>query len=74
MMMMLLLGSSVVAFLMCLQEVDDEETTDEINSQAMNYEYLRGATFSNKMAKDNLQTMAHHKCYWLLLFRFNSSK
>eukprot|EP00267_Zea_mays_P043214 XP_020395281.1 uncharacterized protein LOC111589220 [Zea mays] len=37
--------------------VDDEETRDKINSQAMDYEFLRGAAFSNKMAKDNLQTM-----------------
>jgi hypothetical protein len=33
--------------------VDDDETRDKINSQAMDYdfEYLRGAVFSNKMAK-----------------------
>lgn len=47
--------------------VDDEETRDKINSQAMDYEFLRGAAFSNKMAKDNLQTMTPRKCLWLLL-------
>jgi hypothetical protein len=47
--------------------VDDEETRDKINSQSMDYEFLRGPAFSNKMAKDNLQTMTPCKCLWLLL-------
>ncbi|XP_008659785.1 uncharacterized protein [Zea mays] len=37
--------------------VDDEETRDKINSQSMDYEFLIGPAFSNKMAEDNLQTM-----------------
>ena len=52
---------------MLARMVDDEETRDKINSQAMDYEFLRGAAFSNKMAKDNLQTMTPRKCLWLLL-------
>jgi hypothetical protein len=47
--------------------VDDEETRDKINSQSMDYEFLRGPAFSNNMAKDNLQTMTPRKCLWLLL-------
>ncbi|XP_039789048.1 uncharacterized protein LOC120655354 [Panicum virgatum] len=37
--------------------VEDEETRLKINAQAMNYEYLRGDDFSNKMAKENLKSM-----------------
>jgi hypothetical protein len=47
--------------------VDDEKTRDKINSQAIDYEFLRGAAFSNKMAIDNLQTMSPRKCLWMLL-------
>jgi hypothetical protein len=42
--------------------VHDEETRDKINSQALDYEYLRGVVFSNKMAKNNLRTMTPRKC------------
>ncbi|KAG2564437.1 uncharacterized protein LOC120681668 [Panicum virgatum] len=38
--------------------VEDEDTRDKINAQAMDYEYLRGNAFSNKMAKDNIATMS----------------
>ena len=42
--------------------VEDEDTRDKINAQAMDYEYLRGNDFSNKMAKDNIATMSPRKC------------
>ena len=42
--------------------VEDEETSDKINAQAMDYECLRGDAFSNKMAKQNLDSMSPRKC------------
>ncbi|KAF0924508.1 hypothetical protein E2562_010155 [Oryza meyeriana var. granulata] len=38
--------------------VEDEGTRDKINAQAMDYEYLRGNAFSNKLAKQNLESMS----------------
>jgi hypothetical protein len=37
--------------------VDDEETRDKIDAQSLDYEALKGEAFSNKMAKNNLETM-----------------
>eukprot|EP00267_Zea_mays_P049748 XP_020402458.1 uncharacterized protein LOC109943531 [Zea mays] len=37
--------------------VDDEETRAKIDAQSLDYEALRGEAFSNKMAKNNLETM-----------------
>ena len=49
--------------------VEDEETRLKINAQAMNYEYLRGDAFSNKMAKENLKSMGPRKCsFYILIF------
>lgn len=42
--------------------VGGEESCDKINAQAMDYECLRGDVFSNKMAKQNLNSMSPHKC------------
>jgi hypothetical protein len=41
--------------------VDDEETRDKIDAQSLDYEALRGEAFSNKMAKNNLETMNPRK-------------
>ncbi|CAA0808010.1 hAT dimerisation domain-containing protein [Striga hermonthica] len=38
--------------------VEDEETRAKINAQAMDYEYLRGEAFSNKMDKQNLESLS----------------
>jgi len=38
------------------------EDDDNINVQAMDYECLRGDAFSNKMAKQNLDSMSPRKC------------
>ncbi|CAD6238899.1 unnamed protein product [Miscanthus lutarioriparius] len=38
--------------------VEDGETRSKINAQAMDYEYLRGDAFSNKMAIQNLESMS----------------
>ena len=47
--------------------VEDEETRSKINAQAMDYEYLRGDAFSNKMAIQNLESMSHRKCFISIL-------
>ena len=44
--------------------VEDEETQDKINAQAMDYECLRGVAFSNKMAKQNIESMRPRKLYF----------
>jgi hypothetical protein len=41
--------------------VDDEETRAKIDAQSLDYEALRGEAFSNKMAKNNLETMNPRK-------------
>jgi hypothetical protein len=47
--------------------VEDEETRNKINAQAMDYEYLRGEAFSNKMAIQNLESMSPRKCFISIL-------
>jgi len=47
--------------------VEDEETRSKINAQAMDYEYLRGDAFSNKMAIQNLESMSPRKCFISIL-------
>ena len=37
--------------------VEDEETRNKIDAQAMDYENLRGNAFSNKLAKQNIEKM-----------------
>jgi hypothetical protein len=37
--------------------VDGQETKDKIDAQSLDCEALRGEAFSNKMAKNNLETM-----------------
>jgi len=46
--------------------VEDNETRDKINAQAMDYEFLRGDAFSNKMAQQNLESLSPRKCCVLL--------
>jgi len=46
--------------------VEDKKTRDKINAQAMDYEFLRGDAFSNKMAKQNLESLSPRKCCVLL--------
>jgi hypothetical protein len=43
--------------------VQDEETRNKIDAQAMDYEKLRGAAFSNKLAIQNLEKMNPSKCF-----------
>jgi len=47
--------------------VEDEETRNKINAQAMDYEDLRGDAFSNKMAIQNLESMSPRKCFISIL-------
>jgi hypothetical protein len=47
--------------------VEDEGPRQKINAQAMDYEYLRGDAFSNKMAKQNLESMSPRKCCFSIL-------
>ena len=42
--------------------VEDEETRDKIDAQSRDYELLRGNTFSNILAKQNLESLSPSKC------------
>ena len=42
--------------------VEDEETRSKIDAQSLDYEALRGEAFSNKLAKQNLETNIPRKC------------
>ena len=43
--------------------VEDEETRSKIDAQSLDYEALRGDAFSNKLAKQNLETKSPRKFY-----------
>ena len=49
--------------------MEDEETRTKINAQVMDYEYLRGEAFSNKMAIQNLESMSPRRCFIFILFQ-----
>ena len=46
--------------------VDDKDTQAKIDAQSLDYEALRGDAFSNKMAKQNLESMSPRKYCFLL--------
>jgi diphthamide synthase subunit DPH2 len=46
--------------------VEDEETRDKIDGQVMDYVFLQEDSFSNKMAKQNLEALSPSK--WFLAF------
>jgi hypothetical protein len=41
---------------------EDDETRDKIDAQSRDYELLRGDSFSNKMANQNLELLSPSKC------------
>jgi hypothetical protein len=45
--------------------VDDKDTRDKIAAQSLDYEELRGEAFSNKMAKQNIESMNPRKYCFL---------